>query len=98
MLSVNDNALMDVFNECGISVTEYVITSDNACPYHALGPSKSEVAYGSNGWDSLKHMVLVSELENKFDIIIDIEDIVKIESYHVARAMLTEKYGIKFDV
>lgn len=46
-------------------------------------------------WDSVGHMTLVSELEDAFDIMMDTEDIVDLNSYSAGITIL-EKYGIQF--
>ena len=36
--------------------------------------------YGYNGWDSLVHMIIVSEIENEFSIMLEAEDILEMSS------------------
>lgn len=49
-------------------------------------------------WDSVGHMILISKLEDLFNIEIDSEDIMTINSYEKGKQILTSKYGIKFNV
>ena len=46
-------------------------------------------------WDSIGHMSLMSELEEKFSITIDTDDIVDFESFNKGKEILG-KYDIKF--
>ena len=46
-------------------------------------------------WDSVRQMTLVTALEDKFDIMIDIDDIYELTSY--AKGMeIVSKYGVEF--
>lgn len=49
---------------------------------------------GVKAWDSVGHMAMVSELEDTFDIEMDIEDIIEISSYEKGKEILG-RYGIK---
>ena len=44
-------------------------------------------------WDSLAHMVLVAALEERFDIMLDVDDVVGLSSFTTFIAMLG-KYGV----
>lgn len=46
-------------------------------------------------WDSLRHMALISKLEEEFDVLYDTMDILEYESYENGIKIL-EKYGISF--
>ena len=46
-------------------------------------------------WNSVVHMALVSELEEKFDIMLDTDDIIDMSSVAKAREILT-KYDVDF--
>jgi acyl carrier protein len=46
-------------------------------------------------WDSIGHMSLMSELEEKFSITIDTDDIVDFDSFNKGKEILG-KYDIKF--
>lgn len=47
-------------------------------------------------WDSVGHMSLMSELEDTFDITLEMNDIIDFSSYNKGIETLT-KYGIKLD-
>lgn len=56
-----------------------------------------DVAYNTVAlWDSVGQMILITNLEEQFDIMIDMEDIMDINSYKAAKSILTEKYNIDF--
>ncbi len=46
-------------------------------------------------WDSVAHMLLITELEDSFDIMLDTDDIIDMSSPAKAREILI-KYDIKF--
>ncbi|WP_414830120.1 acyl carrier protein [Alteromonas sp. H39] len=46
-------------------------------------------------WDSTAHMVLISELENTFDVMLDTDDIIDMSSVAKAKDILA-KYDIAF--
>lgn len=46
-------------------------------------------------WDSVGHMGLMSELEDTFDITLEMDDIIDFSSYTKGIETL-EKYGVKF--
>jgi len=48
---------------------------------------------GVQQWDSLSHMHLISELERRFDIMVDTEDVLDMSSFEKAVEILG-KYGI----
>lgn len=55
------------------------------------------VAYGlTDGWDSVAHMALVAEIESKFDILLETDDVISLSSFPAARQILG-KYGVMFD-
>ena len=47
-------------------------------------------------WDSIGQMSLVAELEDKFEIMMEMDDIIDINSYEKGIEILKEKYNIKF--
>ena len=54
-------------------------------------------AYGqTEGWDSVAHMALVAEIESKFDIMLDTDDVIGMSSFPVAKTILA-KHGVSFD-
>lgn len=46
-------------------------------------------------WDSVGHMALMAELENLFDIMLEMDDVVDFGSYNTGVKTL-EKYGVRF--
>jgi acyl carrier protein len=46
-------------------------------------------------WDSVNQMSLVTAMENKFDILIDIDDIYEMTSFATVVEVL-KKYGVEF--
>lgn len=46
-------------------------------------------------WDSVSHMILITELEDVFNISIDTEDVIDISSFLKAKEILV-KYNVKF--
>lgn len=58
-----------------------------------LGPS---LEYQSiEAWDSVGHMALMAVLEDEFDIMLEMDDIVDFGSYETGISTLA-KYGVKF--
>ena len=47
-------------------------------------------------WDSIGHMSLVAELEDKFDIMMEMDDIIEISSFEKGAEILKKNYNIKF--
>ncbi len=55
------------------------------------------IVYGQTpGWDSVAHMGLVADIEQRFDIMLDTQDLIDMSSFAKARQILG-KYGIAFD-
>lgn len=50
--------------------------------------------YSVEGWDSVRQLSLVSAVEDKFDIMIDAEEILEFISYVNVKRVLT-KYGVE---
>ena len=46
-------------------------------------------------WDSIGHMTLISELEEKFSISIETDDVIDFSSYAKGKEIIS-KYGINF--
>lgn len=61
----------------------------------AVSKVKDTISYQNGDWDSLTHMKIIANIENKFDIMMDTEDIVDLSSFAKAIEILT-KYGINF--
>jgi len=51
--------------------------------------------YRDIGWDSVSHMLLVSEIENAFDIMLDTDDVIDFSSFEKGKEIL-KKYEIEF--
>lgn len=51
---------------------------------------------GIEQWDSVAHMQLVGEIEDRFDIMIDTQDVIDMSSYAEVVRILG-KYGVTFD-
>ena len=51
---------------------------------------------GISAWDSVGHMNLVSTIEDRFDIMMDTEDIIDFSSFEKGMEILAEKYGVEF--
>lgn len=47
-------------------------------------------------WDSVGHMGLVAALEDAFDIMMETDDIIDLNSYDKGKEILTTKYQIEF--
>ncbi len=50
--------------------------------------------YRDTGWDSVAHMVLMSEIENAFDIMLDTDDVIDFSSFEKGKEIL-RKYDIE---
>ena len=50
---------------------------------------------GIQQWDSISHMILISQLEETFDVSIDTNDVIDMSSVAKAKEILT-KYNIQF--
>ena len=47
-------------------------------------------------WDSVGHMTLIAEIEEKFNITLEIDDIIDFSSYNKGKEIL-RKYGLSLD-
>lgn len=47
-------------------------------------------------WDSIGHMGLVAALEEKFLIMMEMDDIIEFNSYEKGKEILSENYDIEF--
>jgi len=55
----------------------------------------NELVYnGISAWDSIGHMALVAAIEEKFDIMMDTDDIIDFSSYTKGMEILS-KYGVE---
>jgi acyl carrier protein len=50
--------------------------------------------YRDAGWDSVAHMVLMSEIENAFDIMLDTDDVIDFSSFEKGKEIL-RKYDVE---
>jgi len=65
-----------------------VLALDGSVPW-------SEVRYQEvEAWDSLAHMAIIAEFEERFGVLFDTEDIVDMSSHEKAIAILG-KYGVE---
>ena len=56
----------------------------------------ADLSYQSiENWDSVGHMGMIASLEDEFEIILEMDDIVDFSSYEIGKQILG-KYGIKF--
>lgn len=77
----NNEKLVQVFSEA-LGIESEVVVDD--LQYNTI-----------NQWDSTAHMVLVSELEAAFDVMLDTDDIIDMSSVGKAKAILG-KYDVTF--
>lgn len=47
-------------------------------------------------WNSMAQIALVAEIEEKFDLDFDTDDIFQLKSYIIGKEMLTTKFGVEF--
>jgi len=50
----------------------------------------------AKGWDSIGHMAIIAGLDKTFDIAIDMDDVIAMSSYGLARDIM-KKYGVSFE-
>ena len=66
-----------------------------------LGISADEVDWSTLAyrsiprWDSVAHMQVVAEIEDAFDIMLEIDDVIGMSSFEVTKEILA-KYGVSF--
>ena len=51
---------------------------------------------GTELWDSVGHMTLISALEDTFDIMMETDDIIDLSSYENGIEILKSKYNVEF--
>ena len=57
----------------------------------------AKLEYNSiESWDSIGHMQMIAELEDSFEIELEMDDIINFSSYNKGMEILA-KYGIEFD-
>ena len=47
----------------------------------------------TTGWDSVAHMAIVADLEDNFEIMLDIDDVIDMSSFHESLRIL-QKYEV----
>ena len=52
---------------------------------------------GTELWDSVGHMTLISALEDAFDIMMETDDIIDLSSYEKGMEILSTVYDINFE-
>lgn len=63
--------------------------------FHTTKQDLPTLSYqGLDTWDSIGHMKMIAELEETFDIMIEMEDILDFSSY-LKGFKIIEKYGIR---
>ncbi|MCM1106139.1 MAG: acyl carrier protein [Blautia sp.] len=56
-----------------------------------------KMKYGMNDmWDSVTHMMLIADLEEKFNIEFDMNDTIELNSFDNGLEILREKYNVEF--
>ena len=50
---------------------------------------------GIEAWDSVGHMMLISILEEKFDIVFDMDDIIDLSSFEILAAFHRARYAVR---
>ena len=56
--------------------------------------SLESLRYRDSGWDSVAHMVLMSEIENNFNIMLNTDDVIDFSSFEKGKEIL-RKYGVE---
>lgn len=51
---------------------------------------------GIEEWDSVGHMGLIAAIEEAFDIMMDTDDIIDLDSFEKGKEILTKNYQIEF--
>jgi acyl carrier protein len=60
------------------------------------GEAVDGFAYQSNpAWDSVGHLALITEIENSFEVQLDVDDVIDFSSFEIGKGILT-KYGVHF--
>lgn len=72
---------------------KYIQCYKNALQYDNDGEIK-KLKYRDEGWDSVAHMVLMSEIEGAFDIMLDTDDVIDFSSFDKGIEIL-RKYGVE---
>lgn len=57
----------------------------------------ANLEFGGQNWDSIGHLQMIGELENKFGISVSPDDIVKMGTFGDVVKVLEESYGVVFE-
>jgi acyl carrier protein len=79
---MNENKLKKVFKEA-LNIDESIITDE--LTYNTIPE-----------WDSISHMHLIDRIEKEFDLVIDTEDVIALNSFAKAKEII-KKYGININ-
>jgi acyl carrier protein len=77
---------LEKYNACFIDV--FTVTKDK------LNEQFSNETAGN--WDSIRHLSLITAIEDSFNIMLDTEDILGFTSYAVGMKILVSRYDIVF--
>jgi len=65
--------------------------------FNVLEDQLQSLAYKETAeWNSMAQIALVAELEEKFDLDFDTDDIFQLKSYAIGKDMLATKFGVEF--
>jgi len=78
---MNNKKLLQAFTEA-LEIEELVVV--DSLEYQSI-----------EQWDSISHMILISELEEVFDIELDTDDVIEMSSVAKAKEIMS-KHGIEF--
>ncbi|MGD1007007.1 MAG: acyl carrier protein [Ignavibacteriaceae bacterium] len=79
---MNEDKLKKVFKEA-LNIDESIITDE--LTYNTIPE-----------WDSISHMHLIDRIEKEFDLVIDTEDVIALNSFAKAKEII-KKYGININ-
>lgn len=82
-MSINNKKLVQVFSSA-LNIDEHLV--NDGLMYNSI-----------EQWDSTAHMTLIAELEDEFDVMLDTDDIIEMNSVGKSREILI-KYGIGFSI
>ena len=65
--------------------------------FHVSDDKLESLAYKETAeWNSMAQIALVAEIEEKFDLDFDTDDIFLLKSYVIGKEMLANKFGVEF--
>lgn len=76
---------LEKYNQAFIEVLEVEVSQ-------LVGLKYQDIA----AWDSVGHMELVATIEDAFDIMMETDDIIDLNSYEKGKEILSSNYGIEF--